>query len=179
MKKLHLILILLSITNLQAQQKQSPKEEGIQYIKLLGKTLKTKLNFYLKVDKSGVKALEFCSHEAFKITKKLNLKLPKYAKIRRTSIHLRNEKNRADCPDVGIMENYQESKSREIIVIKQRKTTRVYKPLYMNGICLKCHGENISKELKNILAKKYPNDKAINFKAGSLRGVIVAEIKEH
>ena len=65
-----------------------------------------------------------------------------------------------------------------IKVYVDKSVTRVYKPLYTMGVCLKCHGENISKDIKKELVKNYPNDKAINFKLGSLRGVIVSEIKK-
>ena len=169
-----LIIILLLFTNLQAQN-QTQKEEGIRYIKLLGKALKTQLKAHFKEDKSGIEALSFCADEAFQITKEVNLKLPAYAKVRRTSFKVRNEKNRADKIDIEIMKSFL-SHPNKFKTYQNNNTFRVYKPLYTVGVCLKCHGNNLSKELKEILAKKYPHDKAIDFTAGSLRGVIVSEI---
>jgi hypothetical protein len=49
----------------------------------------------------------------------------------------------------------------------------------MEAACLKCHGESISPEINTMIQKQYPNDKAIGFKEGELRGVIVAEIQKH
>ena len=169
-----LIIILLLFTNLHAQN-ETPKEEGIKYIKLLGKALKTQLKAHLKADKSGVGALNFCSDEAFKITKEVNLKLPASVKVRRTAFKVRNEKNRADNIDVKVMKSFL-SHPTKLKTYQDGDTFRVYKPLYTMGVCLKCHGNNLSKELKEILKKKYPHDKAIDFMAGSLRGVIVSEI---
>jgi len=49
------------------------------------------------------------------------------------------------------------------------------KPILMQPMCLSCHGnsEQISAEVKAKLSELYPNDKAINYEAGQLRGAVV------
>jgi hypothetical protein len=49
------------------------------------------------------------------------------------------------------------------------------KPILMQPMCLGCHGnsEQISAEVKAKLSEIYPNDKAINYQAGQLRGAVV------
>lgn len=49
------------------------------------------------------------------------------------------------------------------------------KPIVMQAMCLACHGnsEQISAEVKTKLGELYPNDKAINYQAGQLRGAVV------
>lgn len=49
------------------------------------------------------------------------------------------------------------------------------KPILMQPMCLACHGnsEHISVEVKAKLSELYPNDKAINYQAGQLRGAVV------
>jgi len=49
------------------------------------------------------------------------------------------------------------------------------KPILMQPMCLACHGnsEYISAEVKAKLSELYPNDKAINYQAGQLRGAVV------
>jgi hypothetical protein len=49
------------------------------------------------------------------------------------------------------------------------------KPILMQPMCLSCHGnsEQISAEVKAKLIELYPNDKAINYQAGQLRGAVV------
>jgi hypothetical protein len=37
-------------------------------------------------------------------------------------------------------------------------------------VCLVCHGENIAPNIQAKLAELYPNDKAIGFNVGELRG---------
>jgi len=164
----------------------STKQEGIKYIKMLGGALKSELKAHMKADSTGVSAAGFCTSEAMKITNAVNTKLPAYAKVRRTALKLRNNKNNtADTLDIKVMNAYVnaiEAKTftpKDIKVVVEGNTTRIYKPLVTKAVCLKCHGDSISKEIKNIVDSAYPHDKAMHFKEGSLRGVIVSEIRKH
>jgi hypothetical protein len=59
---------------------------------------------------------------------------------------------------------------------------RYAKPIVLQPMCTACHGtpEQISPEVKDKLAKLYPNDKAVNYKPGELRGaVIVTRLLTH
>lgn len=49
------------------------------------------------------------------------------------------------------------------------------KPILMQPMCLACHGnsDQINPEVKAKLSELYPNDKAINYLAGQLRGAVV------
>ena len=49
------------------------------------------------------------------------------------------------------------------------------KPILMQPMCLSCHGnsQQISSEVNAKLSEIYPNDKAINYQAGQLRGAVV------
>jgi len=164
----------------------SVKQEGIKYIKMLGGALKTELKAHMKADKTGLSAAGFCASKATSITQEVNSKLPKYAKVRRTALKLRNDKNNAaDALDTKVMKEYVASIAaktftpKDIKVVTQGEVTRIYKPLITAPVCLKCHGSNVSKEIKNLIKTTYPNDQAIHFKEGSLRGVIVSEITKH
>ena len=68
---------------------------------------------------------------------------------------------------------------KDIKVVKEGDVTRVYKPLITKKVCLKCHGSNLNPKITDALSSAYNNDKAVGFKEGDLRGVIVAEIKKH
>jgi len=180
--------ILLSTAALMAQpSKPMPvKKEGVGYIKMLGKALKTELKAHMKNDPSGLEALAFCSGSADAITKKVNAKLPAYAKVRRTALKVRNDKvNMPDETDVKVMKKFEEEIAakkltpKSIEVVKVGETTRIYKPLVTKKVCLKCHGSDLSPKIAEAIKSAYPNDKATGFKEGDLRGVIVAEIKKH
>ena len=178
-------MTLASETNTTAPE-MTVKQEGIKYIKMLGGTLKTELQAHMKADKTGVGAVTFCTTKATKITAEVNTKLPAYAKVRRTALKLRNaEKNGANALDTKIMQEYVasiEAKTftpKDIKVVQDGDVTRVYKPLLAKPVCLVCHGSKISPAIQEEITKAYPHDKAVNFKEGSLRGVIVAEIKKN
>lgn len=161
------------------------KQEGMKYIKMLGGALKGELQIHMKADKTGLGAMGFCTAQAENITKEINSKLPEYALVRRTALKTRNEKNTADAIDLKVMQEYEESIEAktflpaDIKVVEEGHTTRVYKPLVTKGVCLKCHGMDISKEIQDEIKTYYPKDQAHGFKLGSLRGMIVAEIKQH
>ncbi len=169
--------------NTTATVEMSIKQEGMKYIKMLGSTLKSELQTHMKADKTGLSAMGFCTVKANEITEEVNTKLPKYALVRRTALKTRNENNKPDALDIKVMEAYEASIAAKtflptnIKVVKEGNTTRVYKPLITQAVCLKCHGSNISKEIRSEITANYPKDKAIAFKEGSFRGVIVSEIK--
>ena len=190
--KLHipLFITLLSTTltlaldaNTTSSKEMTIKQEGLKYIKLLGGTLKSELQTHMRIDKTGLAAMGFCSAKAADITKEINKKLPAYASVRRTALKIRNENNIPDALDIKIMEEYEANivaktfLPTNIKLVKEGETTRIYKPLVTQGVCLKCHGSKISKEVQNVITANYPNDKAIAFEQGTLRGVIVSEIK--
>ena len=188
MKYLSLIATATLLTTTLMAQPSEPTpvtKEGIGYIKMLGKALKTEMKAHMKKDPSGLEALAFCSGSADTITKAVNAKLPAYAKVRRTALKVRNDKvNTPDETDVKVMEKFEKEIAekkltpKSIEVVKVGDTTRVYKPLVMKQMCLKCHGSNLSPKIAEAIKSAYPNDKATGFKEGDLRGVIVAEIKK-
>ena len=186
MKTKTILLSAILLLTASSADEMSVKKEGIKYIKMLGGTLKTELQAQMKADKTGTAALSFCTAQANEITKEVNAKLPKYAKVRRTSYKLRNSKdNSSDAIDQKIMNDYVasiEAKTfslKDIKVVKDGDTTRVYKPLLTQDSCLKCHGKNVSKNLQDTIKISYPNDDALGHEKGSLRGVVVSEIKKH
>jgi len=185
MKIQTLLLSTILCTAVATADNTAVKQEGIKYIKMLGGTLKGELKPLMKADKSGMSALEFCTVKANELTKEVNKKLPSYAKVRRTALKVRNNsQNKPDAVDKKVMNDYiaaikaKTFTPKDIKVVEEGDTTRIYKPLLAQGVCLKCHGSKISPEISRSLAKSYPHDQAVGFKEGDLRGVIVAEIKK-
>lgn len=54
------------------------------------------------------------------------------------------------------------------------RTLRYIKALPTQGLCLSCHGapERISPEVKAQIAKNYPNDLAVGYREGQVRGAL-------
>ncbi len=180
-----LVSTLIANSTLSANEELTQiKQEGIKYIKMLGGALKKEIKKNLKSDPSGALAMGACSSKAGEITENVNKNLPSYAKVRRSALKYRNEANKPDTLDKKVMREYEASIKADtflpsdIKVVKKGDTYRVYKPLIVKRLCLKCHGEHISKDIRAVIKNVYPNDKATGFKEGDFRGVIVAEIKK-
>lgn len=60
----------------------------------------------------------------------------------------------------------------QVVETPKGKVFRYAKALPVGAVCLNCHGENIADPVKAKLASEYPNDKAVGYKAGMLRGLI-------
>jgi hypothetical protein len=178
-----LSVITAMATSLWSADEAAIKQEGVKYIKMLGGALKKELKAHMKKDPSGLEALAFCSSQADEITKSVNAKFPEGVKVRRTALKLRNAKaNKADETDIEVMKAYEaaikEGKTidKDLKVVDAGNAYRVYKPLVTKKVCLKCHGTHLDPKIAEGLKHAYPEDKAVGFKEGDLRGVIVAEI---
>ena len=158
-------------------------KEGVKYIKMLGKGLKVEVKKRMKEDPTGAKAAEFCANNAVEIAKKISADFPEGVKVRRTALKYRNLDNKPDEIDIKVMEKMLEDKKNKSfkakpIVVDAGEKVRVYKPLLISDVCLKCHGDpaKMDKKVQETISKKYPEDKATGFKLYDLRGVIVAEL---
>lgn len=191
MKKTLLLSTLLCLSMLHAENNEtkpqlSKKQEGVKYIKMLGKTLKTHLKSEMKSDKTALKALNFCTTKADELTQEINNKLPKGVSVRRTALKTRTDNNKPDALDTAIMQsiiadmNKTHVELTKPLMVETASSHRVYKPLFVVPACMKCHGneKSINPDVQKAIAKTYPNDNAINFKLGDLRGVIVAEMSK-
>lgn len=56
---------------------------------------------------------------------------------------------------------------------------RIYVPLRVGDACLQCHGDPaaITPEVRDELARRYPNDRATGYALNDLRGAVVVESK--
>jgi hypothetical protein len=186
MKNISLIVSILLVTTTLQADATSIKQEGVKYIKMLGEELKTNLKAHMKADPTGVEAMGFCAGKAESITKEVNAKLPKGVSVRRSALKTRSEKNIPDITDIKVMEAYQQKAEdkkltpKDIEIVEVAGATRVYKPLLIKPVCLKCHGDEakISPEIKAVISKVYPKDMATGFQEGDFRGIIVSEIKK-
>lgn len=120
-----------------------------------------------------------------------DLKLPKSAPgqpvvtaIKRTSSLLRDPANAPDAADRAALDRiYEQLANNEapdkIIVQKidhgaEPVEWRVYRPIATTQSCLACHGDpaNFQPGVKEVLDRKYPGDKAIDYSRQEYRGVL-------
>jgi nitrate reductase cytochrome c-type subunit len=158
--------------------------EAKQAIMKLGKTLKGEVVKNMK--KFGPQSTAYyCYKNAVAITKKINSTYPKGVTVKRISLKVRNKNNYPASQDEVSMLKKLETKVKEgkklpkLIVEKiSNNHYKVYKPIFVAKKCLTCHGDakHRNKDAYKTIKEKYPNDKAIGYKVGDLRGAFVADI---
>lgn len=148
--------------------------------KLLASDLKKSLmkNLSEEISKNGaVKAIPFCHENVRPIAKEAaGERLAKY-EFGRTSHKLRNKSNE---PQVWLNSYLKEFEGtfkgdvkKDYIVHQFETGKKAYlEPLFVQAQCLTCHGEILTKDVKNKLKDIYPEDKATGFKLNEFRGFI-------
>jgi nitrate reductase cytochrome c-type subunit len=184
MKKLFILSAILSMTLLNATTNKEIKIEAKKAIKKMGKSLQSHMKKNLK--KGGaIQAAKFCSKKATKIEEDINAKYKKGISVKRVSLKYRNPDNAPLADEKAVLEqieaDFKSGKKIPKMIVKQidKNNYKVYKPIFLEKkACLKCHGDadHRAKKAYKIIKEKYPDDKAIDYKAGDFRGAFVAKI---
>ena len=174
--------LLFSALQAQTLSKQEAITKGeasaMLLIKTLGKNMKKNM-------KSGgpMQALDFCSNEAYSLTQKVNKKLDKSTKVKRISTKNRSPLNKPSKEEAQVLADLQklqdEGKTLPKYILTKEKNGdyKYYKPLLISKqVCLKCHGNLKASQLKSAIHKRYPNDSAMGYKMGDLRGAVVVQM---
>ena len=182
------LAVLLGASLVSAQPGPGPNQSAMQetrdiaaaMLKELGQTLQAAM-----ADGGPENAIGVCKTQAPEIAMKLSMK--HQLKVARVGTRARN-------PDMGVPNEWQTQamkqfesrlakgdKPYDIEFIQLVKSgsydleLRYAKPIVLQPMCTACHGtpEQISPEVKAKLDQLYPNDKAVNYKPGELRGAVV------
>jgi hypothetical protein len=151
------------------------REKGLQYAMAvqatLGKTLQQKIG-----EEGTLGAIEFCNLNALAITDSLSLELG--ATISRITDRPRNPLNRASDEEMKFLSAYREDLAEghtaKGLVALQDNTIHFYYPIVTNSLCLQCHGSldsGVSPEVYSKLRELYPQDRAMAYSSGELRGL--------
>lgn len=105
-------------------------------------------------------------------------------KLKQTSLKLRNSSNAPDEWEEEVLKKLELAEPSsdvgfgEILEIDDKKIYRYMKPIYVERACLDCHGERemILPAVRQFLEKRYPHDKAYDYKEGDFRGGISISI---
>lgn len=132
------------------------------------------------IEEKGIDgAIDFCKVEALPVTKKV---ADTYnVEIRRASTKNRNPKNQPTELEKTLLDAYQYNVENGIDSRSNIQKTEDGEVLLFTkaitipgGLCLKCHGEpgkDISQATLDKINSLYPDDKAIHYKVGELRGM--------
>ncbi len=154
------------------------RNEAYKAATLTTRVLGKKLHQLVK-QKGPEYAVEFCSKDADRLTDSVSSVLG--LKIRRLAKKYRNPDNETLGKDSLIFKKYildwlGHQPLKEQIIIDRDGHPVYYNPIKVKHFCLTCHGEpgkTMNPDLAEKIKKHYPNDKAIGFKEGQLRGMWV------
>ena len=181
-----ILLLTIMVFGSCTQKSNDLSEEEIASFMLLGDSMATEAqtllmqNVAAAIQKGGTDyAVEFCNTRAMPLTDSIADHLD--VDIQRLSDRNRNPANAIQTPmDSNVWQNMQSQKTP---VVKQDDKGEVfyYKPISIAmPTCLKCHGgkSDITQSTQEIIAQKYPNDKAIGYEMGELRGMWKIHLNE-
>ena len=161
---------------------QEMKLKAMKAIKTVAGSLQSTLK--IKIKEGGLSnAATFCSTHASSLAKDVSKTLDKGVKLKRITDKPRNLNAQATKEQLEVFNEIKTkiSNGEKIdMIVKQKATNhyQVYKPIIISGKCLNCHGNNEKRNSKayKIISKKYPSDKAINYKVGDFRGAFLVDI---
>ncbi len=173
------LAILLSIVALLPACKRSEldeakwKEAGAEAILPFKKSLKGALVEGLKG--GPIEAISACRAEAPKLAQAASVN---GIKVGRTSSKLRNPSNAAKPWIQPWLARYEaDPEQREpAVVLVDDETVGYVEPLFVQPLCVTCHGSALAPDLEKKLAELYPSDQATGYAAGDFRGVFWAEL---
>ncbi len=185
MNKIILAVILSFLFLFQADERI---QKAVEFSRKISNQLvdSVKAVLFQELGKGGyLNAIKACSNVAQDIIKAHQEKHGVY--VRRISEKYRNELDKPDDYELTILRNLDELNKRgelkeeyyEVVEENGEKYLRYFKPLIVQPMCLNCHGtdEFLKKEIKEFLREKYPNDKAVGYRAGDFRGAVSVKVK--
>lgn len=149
-------------------------QEAKALVKQFGGTLKPTLLGAIKSD-GLTHAVTVCAVEAPKIAQDLSDQSG--WQIKRVSLKPRNTLNaKADAWEENILRQFEQrqakGESAQSLVYSEvvGQQFRFMKAQGVEPLCLNCHGQNVAPELKQALSHYYPDDQAIGYSLGQVRG---------
>jgi len=131
-----------------------------------------------KAMKAGgpIQAIGICHEQAPKITQQLSAETG--WDIHRTS--LKSRATQADAWEKSMLLSFEQRHkdgdkfkslfNQDVVEVNGKASFRYIQAIETKEMCLACHGENIAPEMTEKIAQLYPDDRAVGFKAGDIRG---------
>ena len=179
---LGMCFLLLSLNCNSDQHSDSSAE--IAEAKIAIKELATSLQSELKAAMQTVgpvAAIGVCNTKAMPITQKVADEQGMH--ISRVSLKNRNPANAPNDWQAAVLEDFQRQKAEgkdpgglvwsETVSVNGEQEFRFMKAIPTGQICLMCHGEQMSPEIKRVLTDLYPLDRATGYSEGDIRGAFV------
>lgn len=153
--------------------------EAQQAIRILQEKLLNRLTEAMR--QGGVSgAIDVCSTEASRLTS--DVVAARGVEVGRTSFRLRNPRNTPRAWAAAAVNASAGKKAFEVgpMVFDLGDRVGLLQPIPMGAVCLACHGgrASLSPGVTAALSARYPDDRAVDFVEGDLRGFFWAEVKK-
>jgi hypothetical protein len=129
-------------------------------------------------EKGAENVLDSCRLQVTGITDRLSVHSG--WEIRRTSFKVRNPHNVPDPWEEDVLRLFEQRLAEgvapetfefaKVVNLDGKRVFRYMKPIIMQDFCTTCHGSELSPELADKITRRYPQDQAVGFKLGELRG---------
>lgn len=158
-------------------------EHSRSTIKTFGSQLLTELTTAI-AEGGPVNAIDVCRLKAPEVSAELMQDTG--VRVGRTALKIRNPANSPDNWEWSVLNRFEESKDAgadmteleysEFIEKDAGTVFRYMKAIPTGTLCLTCHGENVSADIKTKLNELYPQDMATGFREGDIRGAFTVII---
>ncbi|GBD06846.1 hypothetical protein HRbin21_00651 [bacterium HR21] len=106
--------------------------------------------------------------------------------LRRVALRWRNPRNRPDSVEAFWIEQFQRWQAEgrtldTLVVLRSAGELRLLRPIVLrSALCLMCHGsqQEIPPSIAQLIAERYPEDRARNFQLGQVRGALSIRVPE-
>lgn len=165
-----------------------PKDRAKEQAKTAVHALHTmmKSNVKKRLKEGGVlSAAKFCGEESYGMIRALSEELGPELSIKRVSLLNRNPKSFPNENERGIVRAFDLMEQGDaylpdaIVQLVDASTYKVYIPSTMSSRnCKKCHGseKEIDPQVREYLNTRFPDDKAVGFRSGQVRGAVVVTV---
>jgi hypothetical protein len=177
--------ILLLVFGAGCQSEENPLTEaekaqftrrGQDIVKEVSTVMTTALTTSL-ADGGVGKAASYCSHIAVPMVDTLAARHG--ISMRRTTTKVRNPQDAPTGRETVILNQFAQAQSegkelQPLVELIDPHTVAYYQPIIMQPLCLTCHGklgETMTEENYSFIKYLYPDDQAIGYELGELRGI--------
>jgi len=134
-------------------------------------------------DSGAVGAMQFCNVQAMPLTEEVRRE--QRLEVKRTSWRVRNPSNAPDELERAALAHFASvagagGAPEPWVQAVPEGGWRYYQPLPTGDLCLTCHGsaEQLGEGVPEALARLYPEDRAVGFTAGELRGLLRVSVPD-
>ena len=181
LRSLVVLTLLMPLSAYAETPEQAAALKAQEAMKEFGMTLKATLQAAMKAG-GPMNAIPVCHTEAPKIAQQMSAK-------HGVDIHRTSLKPRATAPtewEMAVLEGFEQQKAdgkpvgelvwKDVVEVDGQPTLRMMKAIGTEDVCLTCHGAAVKPEVTAKIAALYPDDKAMGFSAGDIRGAFSVSV---